>query len=229
MENQMIIQTETLSEIVAERITEIIKDRGLGPGDQIPTELELIEMLGVGRSSVREAIKTLVSRNVLEIHRGKGTFICHRPVLPEDPLGLSYTPDKVKTYKDLLAVRMVLEPWMAGEAAKNADEEDIKEIFRLCNEVERQILAGEEHMETDMEFHTAIAVSTKNEVIPGIIPFINKSVGLFIEMTRGLLRNETIETHREIADAIARHDAAGAEKAMRRHIRYNEQAIRIKN
>ena len=67
MENQMIIQTETLSEIVAEKITEIIKSRGLVAGDQIPTELELIEMLGVGRSSVREAIKTLVSRNVLEI------------------------------------------------------------------------------------------------------------------------------------------------------------------
>ena len=72
MENQMIIQTETLSEIVAEKITEIIKSRGLVAGDQIPTELELIEMLGVGRSSVREAIMTLVSRNVLEIRRGKG-------------------------------------------------------------------------------------------------------------------------------------------------------------
>ena len=229
MENQMIIQTETLSEIVAEKITEIIKSRGLVAGDQIPTELELIEMLGVGRSSVREAIKTLVSRNVLEIRRGKGTFICQKPVLPEDPLGLSFTPNKVKTYKDLLAVRMVLEPWMAGEAARNATEEDIRKIYDLCGEVERQILAGEEHMEKDREFHTAIAESTKNEVIPAIIPHIIKSVSLFIEMTHNTLGNETIETHRAICEAIARHDSAAAENAMRNHIRYNEEAIGIKH
>ena len=222
----MLIQTEPLSELVAEKIIEIIKDRGLIAGDQIPTELELIEMLGVGRSTVREAIKALVSGGILEIRMGRGTFICDNPPLPEDPLGLSFAPDKVKTYRDLLAVRMVLEPWMAAEAAKNADERDIEEINRLCDVVEAQILAGEDHMGKDVEFHTAIARSTKNTVIPLIIPIINKSVSMFIEMSGGSLRNETIVTHRSIARAIAEHDSSAAREAMVLHIRFNEERIK---
>ena len=113
---------------------------------------------------------------------------------------------------------MVLEPWMAAEAAKNADERDIEEINRLCDVVEAQILAGEDHMEKDVEFHTAIARSTKNTVIPLIIPIINKSVSMFIEMSGGSLRNETIVTHRSIARAIAEHDSSAAREAMVLHM-----------
>ena len=226
MSETLIAQAEPLSEIVASKIMEIIKSRGLVAGDQIPTELELIGMLGVGRSSVREAIKILISRNVLEIRRGKGTFICANPILPEDPLGFTFAPDKVKTYKDLLAVRMVLEPWMAREAALNAGDDDIAEIERLCDEVENQILAGEEHMDRDVEFHTAIAKSTKNTVIPVLIPVIIKSVTLFIEMSRNTLGRETIETHRAVTEAIKRRDPEAAAAAMRQHIRYNEERIR---
>ena len=226
MENYL-IQTEPLSEYVAGKITEIIKDRGLQRGDQVPTETELIEMLGVGRSSVREAVKSLVSRGMLEIRRGRGTFLCQNPALPDDPLGLSFAPDQVKAYRDLLAVRMELEPWVAAEAAKHAGEDDIRKILRLCDEVERQIRAGVDHMDKDMEFHTAIAESTGNEVVMAIFPYICKSVSVFIEMSRNALRQETIETHRTVAEAIARHDSAAAEEAMRLHIRYNERAIGI--
>ncbi|MBQ1906587.1 MAG: FadR family transcriptional regulator [Firmicutes bacterium] len=226
MPETLIAQAEPLSEIVANKIMEIIESRQLVAGDQIPTELELIEMLGVGRSSVREAIKILVSRSVLEIRRGKGTFLSPNPPVPGDPLGLSFAPDKVKTYQDLLAVRMALEPWMAREAALNADEDDIREIEKLCDEVERMILAGEGHMDRDVEFHTAIARSTRNTVIPLLIPIIVKSVTLFIEMSGNTLGKETIETHRAITEAIKAHDPEAAAAAMTLHIRYNADRIR---
>ena len=67
-----------LPEQVSEQIANLITDRALHAGDKLPNEFEMAEQLGVGRGTIREAVKILVSRNVVEIKRGRGTFVCHR-------------------------------------------------------------------------------------------------------------------------------------------------------
>lgn len=81
-----------------------------------------------------------------------------------------------------------------------------------------------DHTQKDIEFHTAIALSSKNVVVPRLIPVINSSIPLFVESTSGALHEETIETHREIAAAIAEHDAY-AQDAMYLHLVYNRKRI----
>ena len=75
------------------------------------------------------------------------------------------------------------------------------------------------------ELHTAIALSSKNVVVPRLIPVINSSIPLFVATTGGTLHEETIETHREIADAIASHDPLRAQNAMYLHLVYNRKRI----
>ena len=112
-------------------------------------------------------------------------------------------------------------------ATTHTDEKDIKKITALCDEVEELINNHEDHTQKDIEFHTAIAMSSKNVVVPRLIPVINSSIPLFVEKTGGTLHEETIETHREIADAIASHDTLRAQDAMYLHLVYNRKRIQM--
>lgn len=142
-------------------------------------------------------------------------------------MGFTFVGDKQKLGEDLLEIRFLLEPPIAARAASNADEEDIKRIQTLCNEVEQLLMEGKEHAEKDIEFHTAIGMSSKNIVVPRLLPIINSSIPLFIHLTGNVLRQETIETHREITNAIAAHDPSWAHDAMYLHLVYNRNRINL--
>lgn len=218
--------TKSLVEQTSERIIQLIIDNDWSVGDKLPNEYELAEKLEVGRSTLREAIKALVSRNILEIRRGAGTFISQKCGIADDPLGLTFVKNKFKLALDLLEVRFMIEPSIASIAAVKATEEEIQQISDLCDEIEELILKGEPYMEKDIEFHTAIAKSSKNLVMVNLIPIINRSIAIFIDITNQKLRNETIETHREVLNAIKEHDANGARDAMFLHLVYNRRNIK---
>lgn len=217
---------KSLAEQVADRISEMIKDQALTVGQKLPNEFELAGLLNVGRGTVREAVKLLVSRNVLEIQRGRGTYVNQFPGVVDDPLGFNYMTDKYQLAQDLLEMRMLLEPQIAELAAIRATDQDIQEIRVLCDEVEQMILNGVPHLTKDVEFHERIASSTRNQVMPNIIPIINKGVSYFVEMTNYTLDKETIETHRQITNAIAAHDPLAAKAAMSQHLIYNRDRMR---
>ena len=99
-----------LTDKVADDIVRTIIGRELKPGDKLPNEFELASKLGVGRSTVREAIKILVSRNVVEIRRGAGTFVSAHSGVSEDPLGLQFLDDCIRVATDLLQLRFLIEP-----------------------------------------------------------------------------------------------------------------------
>ena len=117
-----------------------------------------------------------------------------------------------KLVRDLLEVRFLLEPAIAAMSATYADNNDIKKIVSLCDEVEELLKQKKDHTQKDIEFHTAIAMGSKNLIIPRLIPIINSS----------------IETHREIATAIAQHNAIKAQDAMTMHLMYNRRCINSK-
>ena len=94
----------------------------------------------------------MVSRNILEIQRGKGTFVSQKPGVVDDPLGLVFFKDKQKLSLDLLEIRFMLEPKIAALAAKNATKEDIDEMKRICDEIEQHVNStGEYSIDLDLE------------------------------------------------------------------------------
>lgn len=214
-------EDKPLSSKLSEELLNYIRSENLKPGDRLPNESILAKKMGVGRSSIREAMKLLASRNIVTIRQGSGTYISQTPGMVEDPLGFSFIADKQKLAQDSLEVRFLLEPAIASLAAQNASEEDIALLRRLCQEVEDLVRLGQDHTQKDIEFHTAIALSSKNVVVPRLIPVINSAIPLLIELTGNALKQETIDTHRALTDAIAAHNAAAAHDAMYLHLVYN--------
>ncbi|OOM78106.1 FadR/GntR family transcriptional regulator [Clostridium sp. BL-8] len=226
IDNNIINSSKPLGEQTSERIIQLIIENDWKSGDKLPNEYELADMLNVGRSTIREAIKALVSRNILEIRRGAGTFISQKGGIADDPLGLTFVKDKFKLALDLLEVRFMIEPSIASIAAVKATEDEIQQMSVLCDEIEKLILNNEPYLDKDIEFHTAIAKSSKNLVMVNLIPIINSSITIFIDITNQKLRNETIETHREILNSIKSHDSNAAHDAMLLHLVYNRRNIR---
>ena len=215
----------TLPARAADQLSQLIIDRKLSAGDKLPNEFELAEQLNVGRGTIREAVKLLVARNVLVVHRGKGTYIASNPGEVEDPLGFAYYPDQMRLAEDLLNVRIRLEPWVARLAAERSTEEDHILLREKCALVEEDILSGGNHLAHDMNLHTAIAECTKDLVIPKLIPVITYSVGLFGSLNGRSLLAETIVGHRQIVDAICTHNPDAAERAMLQHLEENRREI----
>lgn len=214
-----------LGDQVEDRLMQYILNEPVNIGQRLPNEFELAGMFGVGRSTIREAVKGLVSRGILEVRQGAGTYVISTISQREDPLGLDQIEDKYELALQLFEVRLMIEPEIAGLACKNATDGELETLKRLCEETERLYVSGTEHINKDIEFHTCIARCSKNQVVELLVPVINTAVLTFANVTHRLLMEETIKTHRAITEAILNRDSVGAKCAMITHLTYNRQAI----
>lgn len=194
-------------------------------GSKLPSEYKLAETFGVGRSTIREAVKSLVTKGILEVKRGSGTFVKNNEMIIDDPLGLAHFNDKYRLAMELFDIRILLEPEVAVAACRNASEEEKNQIRKLCDEVEQLYIEGKNHIKKDMEFHELIAKCSGNRVVEVLIPVILTAITTFANLTNRKLMQETIETHREITNAIIRGDSMGAKCAMIMHLTYNRQML----
>lgn len=220
------IKGRLLVEQVEEEIFSFIKSTPFEAGQKLPNEYELGRKFGVSRSTVREAVRSLTSKGILEVRRGSGTYVVNTVTADEDPLGIRGFEDKEAIALDLVDVRLMIEPTMAELAARNATDEEIEKILWLCETVERKIRNGETYISDDIKFHCYVAECSGNKVIEQLIPIIDTAVMMFVNVTHKKLTEETIETHRAIADAIADHDPVGARNAMTMHLAYNRNMIK---
>ena len=214
-------QTKTLAEQVADGIMNLIQETPYKAGDKLPTEKELCESTGAGRNTVREALKILASRNVLEIRQGAGTFVSEKQGIPDDPLGFSMVNDHVKLTKDLLQVRIMLEPQIAALAAQCAKEHEIKELEEILEEMEAAMKKREDYSELDTKFHTKIAQCTHNIVMENLLPVIGKGVAGFAREVAQTEYDRTWISHRKIFCYIRDHKPFEAEMEMQYHLLYN--------
>lgn len=214
-------QAKTLAEQVADGIMNLIQETPYKAGDKLPTEKELCESTGAGRNTVREALKILASRNVLEIRQGAGTFVSEKQGIPDDPLGFSMVNDHVKLTKDLLQVRIMLEPQIAALAAQCAKEHEIKELEEILEEMEAVMKKREDYSELDTKFHTKIAQCTHNIVMENLLPVIGKGVAVFAKEVAQTEYDRTWISHRKIFCYIRDHKPFEAEMEMQYHLLYN--------
>lgn len=210
---------------IEDQLLMYIQEENIAIGSKLPSEYKLAELFGVGRSTIREAVKSLVTKGILEVKRGSGTFVTSTKRVADDPLGFAQFEDKYRLAMELFEVRILLEPEVAVVACRNATEDDKKHIKELCDEVERLYLEGKNHIQKDMEFHEAIAKCSGNRVVEVLIPVILTAITTFANLTNRKLQKETIETHRAITDAMLRGDSMGVKCAMIMHLTYNRQML----
>lgn len=224
--NDFLCNDKPLPNRATEYLIRWIQESGLKAGDQLPTEKELAERMNVGRSTVREAITILKSRNIVEVRRGCGTYLADETGLIEDPLGLQFVEDKIQLALDLGSVRMIIEPAVAELAAQNATEDDIVQLAYWNDQIEADIARGVSHQQSDIEFHQAIAVATKNVVIDRLMPVIREGIKNFLISSNHSQSGETRLYHREVEKYIAEHNGPEARAAMVRLLKVNEAKLR---
>jgi GntR family transcriptional regulator, transcriptional repressor for pyruvate dehydrogenase complex len=203
------------------RITEELK-----PGDLLPPERELARMLGVSRSSVRDAIRSLELVGLLEPRQGIGTVVCNPAAAAANPLADALL-EKRKSVADLLDVRKMIEPPLAHRAAERISSDEIANMEDILLRQEAKVRAGEVGIEEDSQFHYAIAMASDNAAILKVVDVL---MDMLHETRERSLQAEgrqekSLAGHYRILSALKRGDAAAAEAAMRRHLREVENIV----
>src|SRR5467141_2515172 len=156
-------------EQVAGQSRRLISDGALKAGDLLPPERELVAKLGVGRSSIRDAVRTLEVMGILEPRQGHGTVV--RDLSADAlvvPLSLVLTR-KREMVAELLDVRRILEPALAARAARNATDDEIAELEEILRRQEQKMRRGEPAIEEDSQFHYALALAARNSVLQRVL------------------------------------------------------------
>lgn len=221
------VKSVRIYEDIVRQVKTLIADGRLKSGDRLPPERDLAERFRVSRTSVREALRSLQSRGLIEIRAGEGTFV--RDVSVEaliEPLALVILPYR-EAAGELFEARRLLEPTIAAMAARRATRDELAEMERILAEQAREVAHGRTGMAQDSAFHAAIAQSAHNRAIVRIL-------GALVDLL-GQSREESLHTpgrptrshqdHRRILKAIRRRDEAGARRAMLVHLTAVEKLV----
>jgi GntR family transcriptional repressor for pyruvate dehydrogenase complex len=216
------VATERVSDVIAERLAQAIREGELKPGDRLPTEQELADDFQVGRTSVREGLQKLRAFGLIESRKGLGAFVSHTQ--PADPLAdfARWTAADPRAIEDLVEARFALEALAATLAALRATPDQIELIERHHLE---HAAAGKRRdlqavVATDEAFHTAIMAAGRNQflqrmyelLIPELTDFRRKTLALPWAAAR------SATGHGHILQAIRDHNAPAAKQAMTDHL-----------
>lgn len=212
---------QVVAKQLAQRITEQMK-----PGDLLPPERELVKMLGVSRSSVRDAIRSLEQMGLLEPRQGIGTVVCGTGATHANSLA-DALGKKRKMIEELLEMREMIEPGLARRAALNAAPDEIAEMEGILDRQAVKMRAGEPGVEEDTEFHYGIAVASHNSVILKVVDVLMGSLRDTRERSLQVegRQEKSLAGHRQILAALKRGDAEGAEAAMHQHLHEVETIV----
>ena len=213
------VDKTNLREQTARRLyTQIAVDGALAPGDKLPNEVELARQLGVSRATLREAIRDLTVQGVLEVRRGRGTFVARGA--EEHRLDFGQLEQVRGRLRDLFELRSIFEPQAARLACRRAGPEELADILEKGAAVERCIRAGQDRTQADLAFHAAIVRATHNEFMMRLLPTISQAVETAIADGghREALAQVTLQDHALLMNFFRRRDEAGAEHAMAIHM-----------
>lgn len=215
------IEKTKVYEAAVAQITTAIESGLWAPGAQLPAERELADQLGIGRTSVREALRVLEVMGLVEIRPGQGTFVCVNSNHAQPIELLQSMLQEDAHVVELLEIRELLEPQIACMAAQSATTEDIEALSDILERMTGSLAAGETGVEENIEFHLALTRVAGNRVL---MQFHE----LFFELSRDSIERffqvpgraeESLQGHREILQAIQQRKPQEAQQKMLSHLR----------
>jgi GntR family transcriptional repressor for pyruvate dehydrogenase complex len=219
------IRSSRLYEQITEQIQSRIMAGQLRPGDRLPPERELAGLFGVSRTAVREAVKALHEKGLLEVQPGKGTFISNitdsTSEVMRDSLDLIVNVGLENGLVDLVQVRALLEPGIAAVAAEMASTEDIQAMQKAVETMDTALDDADVYVEADLDFHRALAKATQNSLITILLDPI---VDLLREQRKRVFLVEGGPErgqyhHKRILEAVATRNPVAAREAMSVHLK----------
>lgn len=208
-----------LAETVAEQLAREIRSKRLAPGTRMPSERDLMEALGVGRSTIREAINGLAMLGILEIRHGQGAFVLDAasPAQPAKALAAALARGATR---DLFEARRLVEIETARLAALRRTEADLAEMAQALADHERALREGTPAVEPSVRFHVAIGQAAHNEVLAGFVASFAGALterGPVLELQPGY-REWELAQHTAVFAPIRDADPSQAEARMREHL-----------
>lgn len=218
------LNRESIPSLIIERITELIISKKLKPGDQLPTELELAQQLGVGRNSLREAVKILSYLGVIEIRRGIGTFIAESmSTSVMNPLIMALIIEQ-KTSKEIIELRLLIDTAAAEIVIQKASDGDINRIEDVNNQLRKE--AGKKPVNSrklkdlDIRFHETLLELTNNNLLSKIGKSIYTLFLASIEKTVAADPIRAVKNHQLVIDAIKKRDKLLLRKIMNQSLSF---------
>lgn len=211
-----------LYEKIVAQIEKRIVDGELVAGDKLPSERELAIQFGVSRTSVREAMKTLTLKGLIEVTPGRGTFVIDQTSqVLRHSMNLMFQVGKMDANKYLIELREILEPEIAAIAASRVTQENLVLMREAVDTMDQSMDDINTYAEADLDFHLALAESTHN---PLILSLLDSLIG---ELREQRLRSAKVKGalhrgqphHKAILGAIENGDVEGARDIMSRHMK----------
>jgi GntR family transcriptional regulator, transcriptional repressor for pyruvate dehydrogenase complex len=215
------VKTSRLYEQIVQQVEESILKGQLKTGDQLPAERDLAQRFGVSRTAVREAVKTLQEKGLVEAYSGRGTFVTNGSSQSiRQSLDLMIRTNQQEGPANLAELRFVLEPDIAFLAASRIEEQLLATMREAVAVMDRNLHDPDAYVEADLDFHLALAEAVGN---PLILSLLDSIVGLLREQ-----RTRTFDVdggpergqfhHKRILSAVERRDSEEAREAMRAHL-----------
>lgn len=206
---------------VEERIETMIREEGYHPGTKLPAEVTLCKELNVSRGTIREALKSLQARGIVDLQSGKGAFVAE-PKVVENTEAIHWLIENEEDLRYFLELREAVEP-LAAHLATERGSEQMRETLRELYQQFVDAAVSHDYMklaELDEKFHRTISDACGNPLIQEIMDTLNPGVVSFRQNTFKVNQNvyDTIGPHGKILKAILSGDAAKAEREMRRHV-----------
>ncbi len=213
------VRRSRLYENIVRQIQDLLAAKDLQPGDRLPGERELADMLSVSRASVREALRVLDYIGVVEVRAGEGTFVATNPPTPLDPSVYSLLSER-RFLLDLLEARRIVEESIVQLAAKRATREDLEALEGFLVQRERELATGKHDLASDLVFHAMLAESSGNPVLVSLMRHLNE---LWLQTRERTGRKPTsphkaLQFHRQILAAVRRRQPFSARRMLRRHL-----------
>lgn len=213
------VRRSRLYEDIVRQIQDLIAAEHLQPGNRLPGERELADLLSVSRASVREALRVLDYIGVVEVRSGEGTFVATTPPTPLDASVYSLLSERT-FLTDLVEARRIVEEGIGHLAARRATREDLEALDAFLSQRERELAAGKHDLASDVAFHALLAESTGNPVLVSLMRHLNE---LWLQAREKTGRKPTSphkahQFHRQILAAVRRRQPASARRLLRRHL-----------
>jgi GntR family transcriptional repressor for pyruvate dehydrogenase complex len=229
--NYVPVQRKSLVNQVADQIQNLIVDESLITGQKLPTERELAQRFNVSRTVIREAIRVLGSKELVEVKPGSGTYIKqpgHSSL--KNSIGLLFLRGKsANAFVDLIEIRRTLEVSIARLAAQRRTIDDLRALEKCLNQMDECKEDPEKFIQLDFEFHNTLANATHNSLFPVLISSITDVMlefrkAVFLANANGAIEGG-LKHHRVLLEKVRQRDSNGAHEAMQKHLDQAEQVF----
>jgi GntR family transcriptional regulator, transcriptional repressor for pyruvate dehydrogenase complex len=217
------VRSRRLYEKVVDHIQDLVARKELGPGDRLPNERDLAVRFEVSRTVIREALKTLADRGLIEVRSGHGTFVVDGTgnALAQSLQLMMSLGGFEDPMADLVEVREFIEPEIAYRAALRAGEDDLERMRFAVATMDRHMHDMARYIAADDEFHLALATGTRNAFAPrllhSIVDVLHELRGRIFQVPGGPARGQ--HHHRRILRAVEDRAPEAAREAMRAHVK----------